>query len=253
MSQRCPVGLGSVQAWYQFLPPPRTFCTLSLHEAGCYRAPGGTQDPLHQRSLTVFPRVSSWYLMAVSAIASRSVHPSLFVSPWPTMKAVMLNDVTGSRMLSTSSPDPLMSVTCTRGWTCPFSRVPGKAQVEHAGPSCHPHELSDTDFSQMRTSGKEMSDHPSCLGALSHCCLTSAPYVNYINNSSWNWLTNSSSTLTRLISQKITWLDEKGSLVNFFGDFVLSIMMIKPLCWFSVSLLKCKERNDNILKWTFFF
>lgn len=115
MSQRCPVGLGSVQAWYQFLPPPRTFCTLSLHEAGRYRAPGGTQDPLHQRSLTVFPRVSSWYLMAVSAIASRSVHPSLFVSPWPTMKAVMLNDVTGRRMLSTSSPDPLMSVTCTRG------------------------------------------------------------------------------------------------------------------------------------------
>lgn len=80
-----------------------------------------------------------------------------------------------------------------------------------------PHELSDTDFSQMRTSGKEMSDHPSCLGGLSHCCLSSAPYVNYINNSSWNWLTNSSSTLTRLISQKITWLDEKGFSINFLG------------------------------------
>lgn len=243
MSQRCPVGLGSVQAWYQFLPPPRTFCTLSLHEAGRYRAPGGTQDPLHQRSLTVFPRVSSWYLMAVSAIASRSVHPSLFVSPYESSHAEWCYRPQNALHIFSRPFDVCHMYS---GWTCPFSRVPGRAQVKHAGPSCHPHELSDTDFSQMRTSGKEMSDHPSCLGGLSRCCLTSAPYVNYINNSSWNWLTNSSSTLTRLISQKITWLDEKGSLVNFFGDFVLSIVMIKPLCWFSVSLLKCKERNDNI-------
>ena len=104
--------------WHQCLQTPGTDYTLWPHEAGDCPAPVGKQGPLHQRkvwqSLTPVPNSSQGsvgYDMEVFATlqgyASCDFH-------WPTTKLVMLDNVTGSIMITMASPNSFKSVKCAQ-------------------------------------------------------------------------------------------------------------------------------------------